>query len=60
MLIRFSPIGEISTRDILLGEVYQEWSTYYRTHGRSPVIAPDTHSRDLLLDDLESEYSNKI
>ncbi|MHC1759135.1 MAG: hypothetical protein AB9917_06465 [Negativicutes bacterium] len=60
MLIKFSPIGETSTLDTLLGEVYLEWSTYYRTLGRFPVMAADMGRREVLLNDLESEYSNKI
>jgi hypothetical protein len=60
LLIKFSPINEISTLDTLLEEVYQEWSTYYRALGQAPVIAPDAYRTELLLGELESEYSNKM
>jgi hypothetical protein len=57
---RFSPVSEKSTRDTLLGEVYHEWSNYYRTLGGSPRPVTVSHRRDILIDELEEEYSNKI
>ncbi len=61
MLKSTEPLEVVSTRDKLREDAYQELAEYYKKAGKSPVGPKlDAHKSELLLEELEKAYDNKV